>query len=558
VSGTRGIRSMGCLGAVVAVALTTLAGGSVTAQEPPGTAEPAELAFQNGGRIYAIRADGSARRLITSGSRRAAAFEPAWSPDGTTLAIAHSPAVSDDDERAQIQLLQADGSGRRNLTALARGVVDSSPRWSPGGDQVVFARYGVRPGRYTSSIVISDLATGTERIVVRERMGPRLNQLAEPAWSPDGSQIVYTRSRLDRRSYFRPSLHVVAPDGTGRRLRARDAQSAVFSPDGTRIAFASVRDRNGTTCGSDECSYNGELYVMDSSGANPRRLTHNRGNDASPDWSPDGGRIAFTSDRNFPDGAGFELYSIRPDGGCLTWLTNGTPESFAPDWRRGASGSSDPGTCGDTARPALVETNLRDVARIEGSRPLWLGRTFGGLLLTAADRTGGAISFSYDDCARYDPPECPARLYVSQASVCARDSHLPFLTSNRERYSRRRGAFIVDFGRQGGMDVYTGGLAVHLSSDGKRQQVLALGNLRPFGPGSRDHRRLAPPALPREFALEVRRTVVAHRRLRSISAVARLLEMTPATVRRRLATAEVLREFGPFRTVRCEAFRRPR
>jgi TolB protein len=254
VSGTRGIRSMGCLGAVVAVALTTLAGGSVTAQEPPGTAEPAELAFQNGGRIYAIRADGSARRLITSGSRRAAAFEPAWSPDGTTLAIAHSPAVSDDDERAQIQLLQADGSGRRNLTALARGVVDSSPRWSPGGDQVVFVRYGVRPGRYTSSIVISDLATGTERIVVRERMGTRLNQLAEPAWSPDGSHIVYTRSRLDRRSYFRPSLHVVAPDGTGRRLRARDAQSAVFSPDGTRIAFASVRDRNGTTCGSDDAA----------------------------------------------------------------------------------------------------------------------------------------------------------------------------------------------------------------------------------------------------------------------------------------------------------------
>jgi hypothetical protein len=102
------------------------------------------------------------------------------------------------------------------------------------------------------------------------------------------------------------------------------------------------------------------------------------------------------------------------------------------------------------------------------------------------------------------------------------------------------------------MDVYTGGLEVHLSSDNKRQQVLALGNLRPFGPDSRDNGRLAPPGLPRDFAREVRRTVVSHQRLGSVSAVARLLDMTAATVRRRLATADVLREFGPFRTVRCE------
>jgi WD40-like Beta Propeller Repeat len=163
------------------------------------------------------------------------------------------------------------------------------------------------------------------------------------------------------------------------------------------------------------------------------------GDDGSPDWSPDGGRIAFSSNRNFPDGAGFEIYSIRPDSACLTWLTNGTPESTAPDWRPGAGASSDPGRCGDAARPALIETDVRDVARLEGSRPLWLGRSFRGLLLSGAERTRPGIFFRYDDCARYDPRECPEELHVSQASVCAPDSHLPFLTSNRERYSRRRG-----------------------------------------------------------------------------------------------------------------------
>jgi hypothetical protein len=277
------------------------------------------------------------------------------------------------------------------------------------------------------------------------------------------------------------------------------------------------------------------------------------GDDGSPDWSPDGGRIAFSSNRNFPDGAGFEIYSIRPDSACLTWLTNGTPESTAPDWRPGAGASSDPGRCGDAARPALIETDVRDVARLEGSRPLWLGRSFRGLLLTGAERTRPGIFFRYDDCARYDPRECPEELHVSQASVCAPDSHLPFLTSNRERYSRRRGAFVVDFGPQGGIDAYTCGLEVHLSSDDKRQQVLALGHLRPFGRESRDSRRLRPPALPRELALEVHRTVVAHRLLVSVPAVARLLGVSRERVRRHLDTAKVLREFGPFRTVRCES-----
>ena len=149
-SGARGIRPIGCICALLGVALVALARGPVAAQQPPGAAE---LTFQNGGRIYAIGADGSARRQITaSASGRAAAFEPAWSPDGTTLAIAHSPAVSDDDERAQIQLLQADGSGRRNLSALARGVVDSSPRWSPGGDQIVLVRYAAYAGPRLSEV----------------------------------------------------------------------------------------------------------------------------------------------------------------------------------------------------------------------------------------------------------------------------------------------------------------------------------------------------------------------------------------------------------------------
>ena len=54
-----------------------------------------------------------------------------------------------------------------------------------------------------------------------------------------------------------------------------DADPA-WSPDGTKIAFASNRDGDG------------EIYVMDADGGNPTNLTNNSGDDIAPAWSPDG------------------------------------------------------------------------------------------------------------------------------------------------------------------------------------------------------------------------------------------------------------------------------
>ena len=59
-----------------------------------------------------------------------------------------------------------------------------------------------------------------------------------------------------------------------------------WSSDGTRIAFISDRDGNN------------EIYVMDADGSNQTGLTNNLGKDNRPSWSPDGTRIAFASNRD--------------------------------------------------------------------------------------------------------------------------------------------------------------------------------------------------------------------------------------------------------------------
>ena len=79
----------------------------------------------------------------------------------------------------------------------------------------------------------------------------------------------------------------------------------VWSPDGQRIAFSSDRDGND------------EIYVMSADGSNPIRLTQNASRDRYPVWSPDGQRIAFSSDR---DGNN-EIYVMSADGSNPTRLT---------------------------------------------------------------------------------------------------------------------------------------------------------------------------------------------------------------------------------------------
>src|SRR5436190_8554224 len=106
---------------------------------------------------------------------------------------------------------------------------------------------------------------------------------------------------------------------------ARD-YAAAWSPDGTKIAFTTDRDGNL------------EIYAMNADGSGQTRLTTDPAKDYKPAWSPDGTKIAFSS-----EGVSIRVVVMHADGTGRTPLTNNAFDigpAWSPDGTKIAFGSS--------------------------------------------------------------------------------------------------------------------------------------------------------------------------------------------------------------------------
>ncbi len=122
--------------------------------------------------IHTIRTDGSDRRVILEN-----AGDPTWSPDGAKLAfVSANPSTG-----TEIGVANADGTGRRELTATKDA--ELSPAWSPDGRYIAFAR-----GRERSRIVVIDARTGKQLWTIRRPYGLRTPSWRSAATLPKASR----------------------------------------------------------------------------------------------------------------------------------------------------------------------------------------------------------------------------------------------------------------------------------------------------------------------------------------------------------------------------------
>jgi dipeptidyl aminopeptidase/acylaminoacyl peptidase len=316
-------------------------------------------ADRHGSAIWIASLEGtSAARAFTAGSH---SHTPRWSPDGTRLAF-----LQNRGKGTQLSVARLDGGEPRPLTQ--KGSV-SEPVWSPDGKSIAFVRSvggnkkgnDALPAERNAPLVVRDLyyhfdgvglydarrrhifaidvASGEERQITDGDWHD-----SQPAWSPDGRQLVFLSDRSANRwnQLWRTDVWLVAArGGKPRRLtRGRGAASQpTFSPNGSWIAFAGHED------GNNYVARNTHLMVLPSRGRGaPRSLT------AAEDLSVAGAPVAMAG-RTFewrPDGSGLvflagergamPIWSVELASGAVKKLHSADRQasalSLAPDGRR--------------------------------------------------------------------------------------------------------------------------------------------------------------------------------------------------------------------------------
>jgi Tol biopolymer transport system component len=251
--------------------------------------EPTAQNAGGGWEVQTVRPDGGAARRIASGER------PVWSPEGGRIAVVDA-----------ISLTLVDPAGERS--AIVAEDVDGYPTWSPDGRHLAFVK--------ERGVYVVGTDGGTPRRVTREAAG---TEVREPAWSPDGSRILYqaVREKNDLDLYILPPtggrVHPITQNDV-------DDVDPAWSPDGATLAFVRALRPD---------SYLGGIFVTDAAGGTARPLTLATGTDSSPSWSPDASRIVFARASRTAS----SLYVIRSDGSHARRLGAGADPAWSPDGR---------------------------------------------------------------------------------------------------------------------------------------------------------------------------------------------------------------------------------
>jgi Tol biopolymer transport system component len=216
---------------------TNLTGNSGFNGWPGWSADGTRIAFTREGSLYVMNPDGSGVVMLTNNPYLDG--NPTWSPDGEKIAFTRR-----DFGVIYIYVINADGSGLKQLTPTGDYF---DPAWSPDGQKIAFSGQ-------TGQIETVNAADASGDTILTS--GGPFGADGSPNWSPDGSKIAFERflgTGSEEDEICCPEVFVVNSDGSGevQLTRSNHSGNPAWSPDGSKIVFEtgsgiSVMNADGT------------------------------------------------------------------------------------------------------------------------------------------------------------------------------------------------------------------------------------------------------------------------------------------------------------------------
>ncbi|MBI1791298.1 MAG: serine/threonine-protein kinase [Acidobacteria bacterium] len=257
-------------------------------------------------------ATGEKRPLTSPPPLLSGDFTPAVSPDGRTIAFCRAPNANRGEIYTQALNQDRTPAGEpRQITFEGR--MSLSPAWTGDGREIVFASGATGATLSLWRVAASGSVKPRPLLLL-----PGGNGML-PAISAQGNRLAYARDS-SHENIWQVTVEGGKPGAPARFIPSsrRDFEPR-FSPDGTKIAFSS--DRSGST----------QVWIANADGSGPVQLTSLGGSLTSgPHWSPDGRLLAFLSNAEGQN----ELYLMRADGGAPQRLTISPAHDTAPSWSR--------------------------------------------------------------------------------------------------------------------------------------------------------------------------------------------------------------------------------
>lgn len=267
--------------------------------------------------IRAVSEQTGEKRVLSSPDPLFYDYLPAFSPDGRSIAFARSRKPGDTFTSVFVQPLGAGATPSgppRQVTPSMRQV--SGLAWESSGRSLLFSSLGMQGHELPKSGIWRISVSGGKPTPL-----PALGQsIASLTIAPKGDRLAYTRMPLRGHNIYEiPLAGSIGGNNLPRPIdsSAEDDYSPQFSPDGKRIALVSAR------------SGNLEIWTCTSDGASCSPVTAFGGPEVgSPMWSPDSRRIAFDSVKY----GEWDVFVADLEGGSVRRLTYGPSNKSRPGW----------------------------------------------------------------------------------------------------------------------------------------------------------------------------------------------------------------------------------